>query len=637
MLQQTRELNESLHKMKRFLPSLLLLILCSQTSFGQNPHQIHFPTTKESQLCDYFNSAFQARSKEIQFSIKRENQSLYLYVNHKAWFSRLFQNAKDGIAIDVVNKGIYDCAKPKNTSYLKGKVLKPIYKKSIERGLKSVGDNQFRILVGRIPPQLAKKELEYNILFLNNNNLCLYHRTYNLNSYPWELLDMGMYLDSVVYNNKSISSKKKYKYRFKTLSFTIPFEKNKSNYKPEDIKPMYDSLRLTDFNIKRIRIQAYASVEGSKARNMELQQKRAQSITQALQSFQKDHIETKIRTAENWVEFFNDIEGTKWTSLKPLSKEQIKSKLIGTIAKNMEPILQKHRKAVIELELDKKDLYREMTATALVDQFSQAIQNQDLETAKAIHSTLFQRIKLQKTKPETLNQLQIPKQNKFLPLLIDNAAYRYLVDYRNLLIAHNELQQLLTMAPKDMRIRYNLVALKLQMIWYNAGEVDRKILWNEIQNIQALGIHKPLIDRMRINYHILESRKHMNAQNFDKKDQSISFILQTYKKVNKSDMDYLSLAQFLSFYANTDEATALLEKKVLSLTINEDLLFYFINLTIINDERIEDEDYRNIMLNAYNKNPERFCEIFQSIENKGITFQLLENEYLKQYYCENCN
>ncbi|MCV6630973.1 MAG: hypothetical protein OIF50_14065 [Flavobacteriaceae bacterium] len=623
--------------MKRFLPSLLLLILCSQTSFGQNPHQIHFPTTKESQLCDYFNSAFQARSKEIQFSIKRENQSLYLYVNHKAWFSRLFQNAKDGIAIDVVNKGIYDCAKPKNTSYLKGKVLKPIYKKSIERGLKSVGDNQFRILVGRIPPQLAKKELEYNILFLNNNNLCLYHRTYNLNSYPWELLDMGMYLDSVVYNNKSISSKKKYKYRFKTLSFTIPFEKNKSNYKPEDIKPMYDSLRLTDFNIKRIRIQAYASVEGSKARNMELQQKRAQSITQALQSFQKDHIETKIRTAENWVEFFNDIEGTKWTSLKPLSKEQIKSKLIGTIAKNMEPILQKHRKAVIELELDKKDLYREMTATALVDQFSQAIQNQDLETAKAIHSTLFQRIKLQKTKPETLNQLQIPKQNKFLPLLIDNAAYRYLVDYRNLLIAHNELQQLLTMAPKDMRIRYNLVALKLQMIWYNAGEVDRKILWNEIQNIQALGIHKPLIDRMRINYHILESRKHMNAQNFDKKDQSISFILQTYKKVNKSDMDYLSLAQFLSFYANTDEATALLEKKVLSLTINEDLLFYFINLTIINDERIEDEDYRNIMLNAYNKNPERFCEIFQSIENKGITFQLLENEYLKQYYCENCN
>ena len=43
------------------------------------------------------------------------------------------------------------------------------------------------------------------------------------------------------------------------------------------------------------------------------------------------------------------------------------------------------------------------------------------------------------------------------------------------------------------------------------------------------------------------------------------------------------------------------------------------------------------MLNAINMNNDRFCKLFSSSLSDGVTFQLLENEYLRKTYCENCN
>lgn len=42
------------------------------------------------------------------------------------------------------------------------------------------------------------------------------------------------------------------------------------------------------------------------------------------------------------------------------------------------------------------------------------------------------------------------------------------------------------------------------------------------------------------------------------------------------------------------------------------------------------------MLNAININKERYCKLFNAVEKGGVKFQLLENEYLKNTYCENC-
>lgn len=624
----------------KYLLLALFFICLSNIISAQNTYDIIFPGNDRNQKCQQCFQIFNKKPKEVQFSIKREHDNLYFQVNDKNWFNLLFKNDGDGVAIDIVLKDRYACdIELIKKSQIRGFLLKPVYTKDLRKGLKPNGENIFRTFVGKIPEGFLNDELEYNILFLNNKNLCQYYTIYDLESYPWELLDMGMYLDSLTYNPKEIksSAQESYVLRNKTLKFKIPFKKNKSNYSQEDIKPIYDSLRLTDFNIKAINIKAYSSIEGRLDRNIELQEQRANSIVAALQSFQKPTIKTTVSSSENWVEFLNDIKGTKYESLSGLSKSKIKAKLIGGLSEEMESILKHHRKAVLELELEKKDKYKTMTTDVLLNKFNTAITAEKLDEARVIQNSIFERLKEKEVSPDILRKMNIPKQAKFVKIFNKNSAFRYMLNVRQILIVYNELLELEKLVPKDREVKYNIAALKIQLWRFKAIEIDETKLKSQIAALRNYGIDSALISRMMVNFHIVRAENLMQKRDYVNKDKSVTYINNNYNKFPLSDYDYLSLAQFFSYYANIELSVKLLENKARSIDIDENLLFYYLNLTLVSVDFTKDLNYKTIMLNAINMNKERYCKLFNAVEDGGVTFQLLENNYLRETYCENCN
>lgn len=624
---------------KHIILSVLILFGINYT-LAQGNYGIVFPKTEveRNNECRSCFAAFQQKPKEVQFSIKRENSNLYFQVNDKAWFNKLFKNANDGIAIDVVSKEIYDCdIETIEMEQIKGRLLRPVFSSRLKSGLKSIDKNTYRVLVGKVPDNIKDKELEYNILFLANKVLCRYQTIFDLKAYRWDLLDMGMYLDSISFKNeKVVNTEEQFKIRYKTLKFTIPFKKNKSEYSPEDIKPVYDSLNLTDFNIKTINIKAYSSIEGSLERNIELQEQRANSIAKAIQTYQKPTIKTSITSSENWVEFLNDIEGSPYENLKELSKSQLKSKLVGAFSKEMEPYLKNHRKAVITLELEKKDIYKAKSPVQLVNLFNSSIKADRLDEASQIQNSLFEKLKNKEISPDVLKQMEIPNQLKYINFLNNNSAIKYQLNERQIIIVRDELEALKKLDSKNPKVRYNLVALKIKIWRYNFEPVNEQNLKTEIYGLKSFGIAKQLIDRMMINYHIIKSENYMRKRDYANKDKSVSYITNSYKKIKLSDFDYFSLAQFLSYYANIEESAELLTNRARSIEVDEDLLFYYLNLTLINEELTKTDDYRAIMLNAINLNKERYCTLFNAVEDGGVTFQLLRNDYLRKSYCESC-
>lgn len=628
-------------KIKSFYSTFCIIFLGLNQLVAQGTYDIIFPKSnnERNQNCQTCLQVFRQKPKEVKFSIKREKNNLYFQTNDKKWFNLLFKNSGDGLAVDVVAKNRYSCDKLSvEDSQIRGKLLKPIYAAKLKSGLKPYGENGFRVHVGRISDTDINKELEYNILFLSNRLLCNYYWIYDLESYQWDLLDMGMYLDSLTYNTKQIkaSAKEGYILRNKTLKFKIPFEKNKSEYSQEDIKPIYDSLRLTDFNIKSINIKAYSSVEGSLERNIELQEQRANSIVAALQTFQKPTIETVVSSSENWVEFLNDIRGTKFESLSQLKKNQVKAKLVGALSKEIEPILQYHRKAVLELELEKKDKYKTMSPDELIAKFNASIKAENINEAIEIQNSLFEKLKNKETSPNILQRMEIPQQAKFYKIFNKNSAYRYILDVRQSVIVYNELLKLEKLVPKNGEVKYNLAAVRIRLWHYKWQEIDENKLKSQILALKNYGITSSLISRMMVNYHIIKAQNLMRKRDYSNKDKSVVFIRNNYSKFYLSDFDYLSLAQFFSYYANIEMAVELLDKKSRSIEIDENLLFYYLNLTLVKEELTQDEDYRTILLNAINMNKSRFCKLFNAVEDGGVTFQLLTNEYLRDTYCENC-
>lgn len=620
---------------------LIITVLLLSFSFvkAQNTYDIVFPGNDRDITCQQCLQIFRQAPKEVQFSIKRERDNLYFEINDKKWFNVLFANAGDGVAIDIVLKDRYACTvESVEKTQIRGYLLKPVYSQKLRSGLKPHGDNSFRVHIGRVPEGFLNDEMEYNILFLSNKNLCQYYTIYDLESYPWELLDMGMYLDSLTYNPKEIKSlsKEGFVVRNKILKFKIPFEKNKSNYSQTDIKPIYDSLRLTDFNIKAINIKAYSSIEGREDRNIELQELRANSIVAALQAFQKPTIKTEVSSSENWVEFLNDIKGTKYEDLLSLSKSQVKGKIASALSRELEPILKNHRKAVLELELQRKDKYKEDSADVLLAKFNEAIALEKVNEAREIQNSIFEKLKEKETPPSILRKMNVPKQAKFAKIFNKNSAYRYMLNVRQAMIVYNELLELEKLVPKDGEVKYNIAAVKLKLWRFKALEIDEIKLKNQISVLRKYGIDGSLTTRMMVNFHIIRAENLMRTRDYANKDKSVAYINNNYKKFSLSNYDYLSLAQFFSYYADTDLSVKLLEDKARSIDIDENLLFYYLNLTMVNIDLTQDLNYRTIMLNAINMNKTRFCKLFNSIEKGGVTFQLLEDDFLRDTYCENC-
>jgi len=438
------------------------MILTFTTVKSQNPFDLQFPEVDRPQKCSSCLQAFNEKPKEVGFSIQEDTDgSLYFEINHEGWFTKLFKNEGAGIAIDVVLKDRYDCGLTEIVKKkIKGKLLPPVYSPSLRKNVFLHKKNTYRVKVGELPLAYRNKDVEFNILFLNNRYVCQYYRIFDLDSYKWDLLDMGLFLDSLTYKGvwndpdaiPEVIPQKKF------LEFIVPFEKDKSQYRIEDIKPMYDSLRLTNFTIEKIGIQAYASVEGNLKRNVLLQQERAQSIVDALQEFQKPTISTEIHTSENWEEFWSAIKNTKYSYLDTLNNEQVKKRLVGAFEVEMEPYLRLHRKAIVALSLIKKDPYLQLKPISLVNHFNEAIANDDLKKAQMLQNILFGKLRSKEMDPSMLASMELPDQSKYQNLLYKKATLEYWNATKNLEDAYNAFIELERLDPSNGKIKYNRLA-----------------------------------------------------------------------------------------------------------------------------------------------------------------------------------
>lgn len=605
-------------------------------SGAQDDYGILFTEDSKTANCTGFNRAFIQKPKEVSFNAIRKGDRIYLRVTDEQWLKTIMNDKLDGIAIDLISSDLYRCNATLPATQVKGTLLKPVYKSTLLSGLKKDG-NSWITPVGTIPTALRSKSLEFNILFLSSNTLCQYYNIYNVKSYPWKLLDMGIYLDKIVYDSENISVENEISTdKFKTLRFTVPFEKNKSEYSALDVKPIYDSLNLTDYKISKIKINAYASVEGSVVINTKLQEDRGNSIVTALKSYLKENIETEVRTSENWAEFFQDVQNSSYADLGSLPKEEIKQKLVGTTAQNLEPILAKHRKGIVTIELLKIERFKTMSDADLIISFNEKLQAGDLENALILQKTLFDRV-IKQASPDLLENMEIPQQVDYADLNNNKAIFGYYQNARQALIAKNALENVIKLAPRNKKAHYNIVAIDIFLFRNRYEGVDEKDLKSDILRLKNYGINDKLVQRMMVNLNIIRAEQNQRDKNYKEKDLAVRFIKANYKKTDFSPTDYLSLAQFLTYYDNIDSSIKLLEPVVNKVAVNEDLLYYYLNQTIVNNDLVKTDSYRAILSNAYSQNPKRFCELFKASTEDGVTFQLLHNDYLRRSYCDDCS
>ncbi len=144
---------------------------------------------------------------------------------------------------------------------------------------------------------------------------------------------------------------------------------------------------------------------------------------------------------------------------------------------------------------------------------------------------MFNRLKYFEVSPDILDQLEVPEQLNYTRFLNNRSAYRFQLDNRRILITNEELKALKKLDVNNMRINYNLTAIKFKMWRFKLVEIDEEEFLQEIKGLKKLGVAQYLIDRMLINFDIIKSERDMQKKNYDSKDQSVEYIYNNYDSI----------------------------------------------------------------------------------------------------------
>lgn len=613
-----------------------ILLLQSISSLSQLPYGLI--DGQNSVYCETCNALISEMPAEVLFGIDiKEDGDVYFSMNNKEWFNKIITVSTNGISVDIVSKDRYDCNKETSTKLLRGFLLKPIYKSQLLSTMQELQPGNVYIKIGTLPPNLLHKEVEGNLVILNGNQICYYTNFVNINRDAWNLLPMGLFTDTLIQASSYSEDQKDFFTYNRKVQVTIPFLRGKAVYDINDIKPLYDSLHLIDFEIRKIEIRAYSSVEGTEKVNKTLMQDRANAMIKALQQFQPSLQRIKIITAENWLEFFQDIRGTKYEELSTLSKVEIKQKLSDKIKANeLEPLLALHRKAIITVYLENKTTIAEITNNDIVSEFEKAVNNKKVTRARIIQKELVERIIDNKLPIEYIDQLEIPKTKDYFSLMNDREVYRYLLHTTSEYEALENFLEIKKLEPNNGQINYNICALRFFIWQYGGDSINTKSLYSDIYLLYKQTIDSSLVKRMLINYHILKCQEYLQQFKYTAKDEELKKIRDTYRELKLTDDEIFSLAKYLSFYSHKDWAEELVNPRISKVDVSEDLLFYYLNLEFYHPDKYSSDDFHEAVLNAINLNRQKFCTFFSSYNKGGASMQLLEYEDLKEFYCESC-
>lgn len=611
-----------------------------KTPFTSKNKKIKPPTPQACKSCDKFKDYDSLRSG---LYINEEGYICIKYYDKNA-LKKIFKRPTDGIAVDIIQRAQYE--KPgyniyNNNLLTKGILIKPISGerlfrnniaryKVVSKGKKEKTEETLNSRIGKFPKNL-KGEFEMNLIILQDGQVCKtikprYVETGSQKGAPCEMLLMP---DSAAYLKPMFEPKSE----SGLLNFRVPFEKNKYEYKEEDIKPLLDSLQEPDFTIEGIYVTAYSSIEGDSAANAQLQKNRANSIIEALNKNQKEgEILTNVITRDSWLLFTMEMEDGKYDYLTKMSKHKAIHEINTKpgLAEELEPFLAKERFAELILDVT-YDITGPKEERFCISKFNSAIKRSDMKQAAKIQYYIEKNIDKNRFSAETLDKLIVPKEPTFAGIYMNALVYDYFRNKHKVTEDHfTGLKELATIDPSNSYIRYNYLFCKMQLEPLDDNTKISKLQAEIDMLYQAKDFPKRYVDALNTEFQFeimaamdtIEGSETTVLNCINKIKSFYSFKKATWQNSLKLAYTFMKHKEF-SYSAD------LLQPFIQQSDVNEEVLFTFISACSNVQERLVSKLFVDALRKAHEINATRYCNLFGE---PNMSFQVLDIPQVKEDY-----
>ncbi len=587
--------------------------------------------------CAQYEAKYGYLPKMMSDNIYFKNGEIYFYFNDLAVFKQVMDMSGDGIALDIVSRNQFECGvgnKFYPSEIHKGIMMEPITKSSLFSKNELKESNELEISFGLIPAYLDTNNVEFNLLLIQDNCLCQTVIYNSLGGENLRSLDLSFLMDTLSVSNAADSV-------LNQLSFTIPFERNKSVYSSEDIKPFLDSISLNRYDLKSIEVIAYSSIEGNVEGNKIIQQKRANSILSAIKQYKIQEVETKITTKENWEGFYESIKGSPYEAeLRKFTKEQLRSIINSdSLDYNLEPYLEDQRMAKVLLTVE-KIFMDDALIKVLPKRYKEALKDKKFDKAKVYQSVILSNIKNGKLDKDIILNTKIPHLKESISLLVNQLAFKWFTSTTlNRDSLHKQLSRdvltFLRIDPSNSYLQYNSIVLRL-LLWSEkySREPDPKILLRDIKALLTnSNVENWQINRLILNYNLIAADYYYDNKLFREREKALVAVQKILLSSKLDRNQTYKISNYFMFQLRLDWAIEIMKPFAEKENIDEEFLFTFLTVAIYNKKLVPQAQYVQFMRKAKEMNNQRFCKLFGF---PNMSFQLLKDVDVKSMYCKSC-
>lgn len=562
------------------------------------------------------------------------------YDNLKA-LGKFIRKPKDGLAVDIIQRAQYeksDYTIMDNNLQTKGILLKTVTKNKLysknrikeeKKGKRIIKPTKLDVQLGELPAKL-KGDYELNLLVVQGGKLCKTIIKSNIeqgdqaSNTPLTMLLMP---DSAAYFKPPFEPRSE----SNLLSFVVPFEKNKSDYKEEDMTPFLNALQEPDFFIEGLYITAYSSIEGDAAANEKLQKKRAESIITALSKIQKEGVVTNVKTSDSWRLFQMEMEGEKFDYLTQMTKEkainEINTKGLST---ELEPVLARERFAQIVLDIT-YDITGAKEEKFSVSKFNQAVKKADIKLGYKIQYYIGKQMREKKYSAEVLAKLEIPNDATFSGLL-NNQVVLHAMNNNNVAEEedYEQLKKLSTLDPANNYISFNTLFCSVKLDSAIGDSKAQTEMQNRIDGLYTTEIPKKYVDALNIEWQfkIIEAMDTVTGGELVIQG-CIDKIKSFYNIKESTWQNNLKLSYVFARFKDYKYASKIIEPFVKEDKVNEQVVFAYASYCAKMPELLQSRTFVMALQKADKLNHDRYCKL---IGAPNLTFQVLDNPFVKEDY-----
>jgi hypothetical protein len=603
--------------------------------FNAKSKKLKDPDPRKCKNCDKFKDA-----EALQAGLSVEDGKIYLTYNNLKALKRLLKKSTDGLAVDIVQKDQYskeDYNILDNSLRNKGVMLKVMKKDKIfAKNLvtpdnpkkKNQKVNKLRVEMGKFPKQITGA-YEMNLLIIQDGIVCkTVLRSYTEyvdqeSNTPVEMIPMPESLEAKKppFEPRSESS---------LLNFSIPFAKNKAEFRREDIQPFIDALQEPDFIIDGLYIYAYSSIEGDSVANAKLQRKRAESVVKVLQEMQQNQISPTIVTNDSWDLFVLEMEDGKYDHLAKMPKREAIKSINQTkgLAEELEPYLARQRFAQIVMDVT-YDISGSKEEKFSLVQFNRAVKAGNARQAYRIMDYIAQKVGEKKYSADIFDKMQIPAGGQSAGLLMNKIYYQYLLNGK---VVHDEeyagVMELLKLDGSSPVIRYNALYCKItadSAIGDKAAQADMQL---RIDDLYKTDLPKKLVDGLNIEwqFRILDGLDTLEGAD-EQRQACIDKIKSFYDFKNATWQNAVKLAYAFARARDHKFAASILEPYLA--TKEEKVLYSYISIASHVPEKFFSQKFSWALTQVKSLNREKYCKLFGE---PFMSFQVLDNPAIKKEY-----